>query len=302
MRVRDRDCLVARQRQGPEDIVGPIQGPPIETGTVVVDGVATFFRRLPGEGPPAVFVHGNPTHSEDWLPILERMRGPALALDLPGWGRSARPDPERFDYSMRGLAGFFTRFLERMEIGEHSLVIHDWGSVALIPAQAEPQRVQGLVVINAVPLLPGYRWHRTARIWRAPRLGELSSRVWSRRALDLGLRESRGDWSRHPPHFVDLIWDHLDRGTLDAVLRLYRSAPEDELEAAGGDLGSIAAPALVVWGLKDRYIPARFGRLFADALPNSELVELPESGHWPWRDEPEAIERIAAFLEQATAH
>jgi pimeloyl-ACP methyl ester carboxylesterase len=300
MRVRDRDRLVARQRQGPEDIVGPIQGPPIETGTVVVDGVATFFRRLPGEGPPAVFVHGNPTHSEDWLPILERMRGPALALDLPGWGRSARPSPERFDYSMHGLARFFARFLERTGVGEYSLAVHDWGGLALVAAQADPRRLRRLVVVNSVPLLSGYRWHRLARIWRTPRLGELSSRLWSRPVLAQALRESRGDWSRHPDRFVDLIWDHLDRGTFEAILRLYRSAPEDELEAAGGDLGSIAAPALVVWGLKDRYIPARFGRLFADALPNSELVELPESGHWPWRDEPETIERIVAFLEQAS--
>ncbi len=231
------------------------------------------------------------------MPILERMRGPALALDLPGWGRSARPDPGGFDYSMRGLARFFARFLERMAIGEYSLAVHDWGALALIPAQGEPERVRRLVVINAVPLLPGYRWHRTARMWRAPGLGELSRRIWSRRALDLGLRESRGDWSRHDPEFVDMVWDHLDRRTLEAILRLYRSAPEYELEAAGSELGSIAAPAQVIWGLKDRYIPARFGRLYAQALPNSELVELPGAGHWPWRERPELIEEIVAFLE-----
>jgi pimeloyl-ACP methyl ester carboxylesterase len=297
VRVRDRDRLVARQRQGPEDIVGPIERPPIETGTVVVDGVATFFRRLPGKGPPAVFVHGNPTHSEDWLPILERMRGPALALDLPGWGRSARPDPDRFEYSMTGLARFFARFLERLEIGEYSLAVHDWGGLALVTAQAEPERLRRLAVINAVPLLPGYRWHRLARIWRTPRVGELSARLWTRRLLAQGLRESRGDWRRHSDYFVDLIWGHLDQGTFEAILRLYRSAPEDELAAAGSDLGSITAPALVVWGTKDRYIPARFGRLFAEALPNSELLELPGSGHWPWRDQPEVIEKIVVFLE-----
>jgi pimeloyl-ACP methyl ester carboxylesterase len=60
----------------------------IETGTVMVDGVSTFFRRVKGDGPPAVFVHGNPSHSEDWQPFLERIGGPALAFDLPGWGRS----------------------------------------------------------------------------------------------------------------------------------------------------------------------------------------------------------------------
>src|SRR5262249_27994942 len=97
---------------------------PMETGSGVVGGVSNYFRRLPGEGPPAVFIHGNPTHSEDWIPFLERMRGPALAPDLPGWGRSDHPPPNQFDYSMRGLDGFVTRFLERMAVGEHSLVVH----------------------------------------------------------------------------------------------------------------------------------------------------------------------------------
>jgi pimeloyl-ACP methyl ester carboxylesterase len=54
------------------------------------------------------------------------MRGPAIALDLPGWGRSARPHPGGFDYSMHGLARFFSRFLERMEIGQCSLAVQDW--------------------------------------------------------------------------------------------------------------------------------------------------------------------------------
>jgi pimeloyl-ACP methyl ester carboxylesterase len=273
----------------------------IETGTVMVDGVATFFRRIPGEGPPAVLVHGVPTHSEDWLPILERMRGPAIALDLPGFGRSERPPPERFDYSMGAYGDFVERFLDAMSIGEYSLAVHDWGPVALLAAQRHPERVRRLVVINAVPLMPGYRWHRTARTWRTPVLGELSTRIWSRRALELALRESRGDWSPHQPAFVDLIADHLDRGTFRAILALYRSAPEPELAAAGSALGSITAPALVVWGMKDRYLPARFGRAWAEGLPNAELLELPDTGHWPWREEPSVIPRIVGFLEPSRA-
>ena len=235
----------------------------IETGTVMVDGVSTFFRRVQGDGPPTVFVHGVPTHSEDWQPFLERITGPALAFDLPGFGRSARPSPAEFDYSMDGLAKFTTRFLQRMAVEDHSLVVHDWGSVALIGAQEEPERIRSLVIINAVVLLPGYRWHRTARIWRTRGLGELSTRIRSRRLLDYGLRESRGDWSRHDPAFIDMIFDHLDRGTFEAILRLYRSAPPDRLAAAGERLGAITAPALVVWGGRDRYLPARFGPAYA---------------------------------------
>jgi pimeloyl-ACP methyl ester carboxylesterase len=269
----------------------------IETGTVMVDGVSTFFRRVPGEGAPSVFVHGNPTHSEDWQPFLERLRGPALALDLPGWGRSARPSPDGFDYSMEGLGRFVGRFLQRLAVDRYSLIVHDWGSVGLLSAQEEPERVRRLVAINAVPLLPGYRWHRTARLWRTRGLGELSNLLWSRWGLDYGLRESRGDWSRHDPAFVDMIWDHFDRDTRAAVLRLYRSADPDRLAAAGRRLGELTAPALIVWGGRDRYLPERFGPAWAASLPNAELYELPKAGHWPWIDAPEAVDRVVRFLE-----
>ncbi len=263
----------------------------------MVDGVSTFFRRVQGDGPPAVFVHGNPTHSEDWQPFLEWMEGPALAFDMPGWGRSDHPPAPAFDYSMDGLARFVNRFLQRMAVEDHSLVVHDWGGVALIGAQEHPERIRRLVIINTVALLPGYRWHRTARIWRTRGLGELSNKLWNRRALDLALRESRGDWSRHDQAFIDMIWDHLDDVTFDAMLRLYRSAPSERLAAAGERLGSITAPALVVWGGKDRYLPARFGPAYAARLPNSELVELPNAGHWPWTEDPGLVDRVIRFLE-----
>ncbi len=270
---------------------------PIETGSVVVDGIGTFFRRIHGEGPPTVFIHGVPTHSEEWTPFLQRMRGPALAFDLPGMGRSERPPADRFDYAVGSYARFVERLLERLGIGEYRLVVHDWGSIGLISAQREPKRVLRLCVINAVPLLPGYRWHRTARGWRTPVLGELSTRIRSRRLLALGLRESRGDWSAPDPELVEMIAEHLDRDAFRAILRLYRSAPEQELARLGEALGSIEAPALVVWGLRDRYLPARFGRAFAEALGGAELLELPELGHWPWREDPALVERITAFIE-----
>lgn len=270
-----------------------------ETGSVIVDGVAVHYRRLPGEGPPAVFVHGVPTHSEDWGPVLERMGGPAIALDLPGFGRSERPPPERFSASIEAYDDLFRGFLEAMEIGAYSLAVHDWGGVGLIAAQRDPDRLERLVVVNAVPLLPGYRWHRTARIWRTPMLGELSTRIWSRRAVAAALRESRGDWSRPPREFVDLVWDHLGAGTFRSILALYRSAPPARLAEAGRRLGAIRCPALVVWGMRDRYIPGRFGAAYAEALGGAELLELPRVGHWPWWENATVAGRIAAFLEPA---
>jgi pimeloyl-ACP methyl ester carboxylesterase len=264
---------------------------------MMVDGVSTFFRRVGGDGAPVVFVHGNPTSSRDWQPFLERIDGPAVAFDLPGWGRSERPSPEEFDYSMDGLGRFAGRFLQRMAIEEYSLVVHDWGAVALIAAQDEPERVRRLVIVNAVPLLPGYRWHRTARVWRTRGLGELSRVLSSRRLVEMGLRESRPGWRRHGPALVDEVHAQLrDRAGAAAVLRLYRSADPERLTAAGEHLSGLAAPALVVWGGRDRYLPARFGAAYADRLPNAELLEAPDAGHWPWLDQPELIGRMIRFL------
>jgi pimeloyl-ACP methyl ester carboxylesterase len=94
-----------------------------------------------------------------------------------------------------------------------------------------------------------------------------------------------------------MIWRGLDAGTKRAILRLYRSADPEKLAAAGADLGRVDCPALVVWGARDPYLPLRFGRLYAERLPNAELVEVEGAGHWPWIERPELGARLASFLE-----
>ena len=49
----------------------------------------------------------------------------------------------------------------------------------------------------------------------------------------------------------------------------------------------------MLWGLEDPYIGAEFGRAYAAALPNAELVELDGAGHWPWIDRPETVDLVA---------
>ena len=51
-----------------------------------------------------------------------------------------------------------------------SMIMHDWGAVGLVFAQRRPELIERLVVINTVTFLPGYSWHRTAKIWRTPLL------------------------------------------------------------------------------------------------------------------------------------
>ena len=265
----------------------------VEELTLTVSGVRVFARRVGGDGPPAVYVHGNPTHSAQWLPFLER-GGAAIAVDLPGWGRSERPP--RFDYTMDGLSGFLDRVLDELGIAERDLVVHDWGSLALIGAQRRPERVRRLVVINAVPLLPGYRWHWVARLWRRRGVGEALNRTTSRAGVALLLRQARGDRRPMPDDFVEMIWSCWERGAGEPILRLYRDADPERLAAAGRSLGRIRCPALVLWGARDRYLPARFADRYAEALGDAKAEILPGLGHWPWLEDPAVIDRVLGFL------
>ena len=264
-----------------------------------VGGIRIFCRELAGDGPPAVFVHGNPTNSADWIPFLERIDGPAIAFDLPGFGRSDRPDPKVFDHSVAAYSELIAELLEQIAPGGCRLVVHDWGAVGLAAALRAPEKVLGLVVINAVPLSPDYRWHWIARIWRRRGIGEAFNAITTKQALALLLRLSRPGRQAMPREFVERIWSGWDAGTRRAILGLYRSADPEVLAAAGARLGEVSCPALVIWGVDDPYLSVRQGQAYAAALPDSELVELERAGHWPWIDRPELIDRVVAFLGQA---
>jgi pimeloyl-ACP methyl ester carboxylesterase len=265
---------------------------PVTDQRTNVADVELFFREAPSPDgrAPVLYVHGNPTNSDDWLEFLERTGG--LAPDLPGFGRSGKP--AHFDYSIEGYANALEAFLAQRGVERYSLVVHDWGAAALALAQRAPDRLDKLVIMDSVPLLPGYGWHRLARIWRTPLGGEmfmgLSSRWAFRRLAREGVNEPTDA-------FVDSVWDHFDHGTQRAILKLYRSAPPSVLEGAGERLGEIRCPALILWGADDPYFDASFASRYGDALGGDTQVEvLPGIRHWPWVDDPGVIDTVADFL------
>ena len=254
-----------------------------------VDGLSVFW--LEARRAPILYLHGVPDNADVWRPFLERTGG--VALDLPGFGRSAKPAD--FAYSIDGYSAFVERFLDELGLERASLVMHDWGAAALGFAQKRPERVARLVLIDAVPLLPGYRWHRVARAWRTPVVGELTMGFTTK----WGLRRSARGWlpgvdDHERRAFVDGIWERFDHGTQRAILKLYRSAPEDALARAGERLGELNRPALVVWGKRDEFLPIRFAEAYAEAL-DGRLLLVDGAGHWPWLDRPDVVEQVAAF-------
>lgn len=266
----------------------------ISEHTSQVAGVEVFWRRAqPDAGSaPVLYLHGVPTHSRDWLDFLGLTGG--VAPDLPGFGRSGKPSD--FDYSIAGYDRFLEAFLDAAGIDRFSLVVHDWGAVGLATAQRLRHRLERLVVIAAVPLLPGYEWHRVARLWRRAVVGELTMGFTTRLGFKHLSKEATASSEPLPDPMLDYIWEHFDHGTQRAILKLYRASPPELLEAAGRELALIEAPALVLWPAADPYIGPEFGPGYAQALGNARLEVVDEAGHWPWLDRPKLVGRVAQFL------
>lgn len=257
-----------------------------------LDGQPLFWRGAPSEGTPVLYVHGVPTNSDIWVPFLERTGG--VAPDLPGFGRSGKRADG--DYTIEGYDRFIEHFLDHAGSDRIRLLVQDWGAVGLAFAQRFPERIERLVVMNAVPLLPGYRWHRIARAWRTNGIGELVMGATTRATIKLFTREATPRRGPMPDSFIDSASAHFDQGTQRAILRLYRSSPEEKLARAGARLHDLSCPALIVWGDGDPYIPSRFADAYAAVLPDAEVVHFPHAGHWPWLDDPAVLERVVSFL------
>ena len=197
---------------------------------------------------------------------------------------------------MYGLSAFLERCLDELGIGQRKLVVHDWGSLALIGAQRRSDQVEKLVVMNVIPLLPGYRWHWVAQVWRRRPFGELANATTTRASMALTMRQASGDRKPMPSEFVDTVWDHWDKGTQAATLALYRHANPDRLVAAGKEQDKLTCPTLILWGDRDPYIPTKFAQAHAEALPNAEVEIVPGAGHWPWIDDQRVIDRVVEFI------
>jgi pimeloyl-ACP methyl ester carboxylesterase len=241
-----------------------------------IDGLPVSWLREPGEDPPVLYVHGVPDSAELWAPFLRLTGG--IAVDLPGFGESGKP--AQWPYSLDGYARFLPAFLDALRIDRVRLVAHDWGAAALTLAG----RIERLVAIDVLPLLPGHRWHWVARAWRTPALGELAMGITGRTLL-------RRLGGLSAPH-ADEVLRHFDHGTQRAILKLYRAE-----RAVTAPLDAVTAPALVVWGERDRYLDPAWAERIAAALGGPAEVEIvPGAGHWPWLDRPELVQRIAQYL------
>ena len=166
----------------------------------------------------------------------------------PGFGRSGKRGDG--DFTMPGYDRFVEAFLDHAEVERVRLVVHDWGAVgpAVGPAPPRARRAPGR----------DQRRPAAARLSLAPRRPRSGACGASARSA-IGLVDAVGLAAAAPAaRWPTSPWPHFDQGTQRAILQLYRASPEDALARAPASTSArIDCPALVVWGDRDSYIPAR---------------------------------------------
>lgn len=248
-----------------------------------------------------VFLHGNPGSHEDWTDLAGQAGefARAVAFDMPGFG-GARP-PDDFAYDVPGYGRFIGDAFDELGIDRAHLVQHDLGGpFGFAWAVEQPDAYRSAVLMNT-GMLTGRRWHRMARTWRRPVVGELVQALATKRALENGLTANGAQ--PLPEGFIERMWRDYDRTTKRTILKLYRSMdlPHPDGRRWQESFHERKIPALIVWGRRDRAVPeAAVGHL-KTAFPEAMVSPLPESGHFPFADDPEGTAAaVIPFLRRVT--
>lgn len=220
-----------------------------------------------GSGAPVVLVHGLGSRAEDWanlMPQLKQAGFHVYALDLLGYGRSARP--ANATYSISEEAQYVEDFIAQRGLEKVDLVGWSMGGwVAMRVALDQPQRIGRLVLCNAagirfVPSFTIFDFEPTTipavqRLYRLlmPQPTELPDFL----ARDMVSKFKKLNW------VVDRSARSMFRG-------------DDLLD---GKLGSLQMPTLIIWGKEDHLIPLATGVSLHEQIPQSVLEIFDGCGH-----------------------
>ncbi|WP_406021881.1 alpha/beta hydrolase [Nocardioides sp. NBC_00850] len=234
-----------------------------------------------------VFVHGNPGAGSDWLDLMRPVAefSQVIAPDMPGFGGAEKRADQ--DYTLAGYARHLGGLIDALGLTRVHLVAHDFGGPwSLTWAAAHPDRVASVTLVNTGVMLD-YTWHRVAKIWRVPVVGEIFQRIAPRRFVREMLAHDNPGLH---PDWVARIANHLQPwGTRRAVLRLYRTTTSAMMEALVEPLRASDLPCLVVWGPQDVYLPAVQAQRQREPFPSAQIHTIPDAGHWSFLERPDMV-------------
>jgi pimeloyl-ACP methyl ester carboxylesterase len=255
---------------------------------VSIAGIDTFAITV-GTGPDIVLIHGNPSSTYSWrhfIPALAEQHR-VHALDLPGYGFSAKPADAPYTASWQ--AGHVAAYMDAAGI-ESAIVVGNsmGGEIASEVAAIYPRRVRGLVLIAPGGLPSGEidSPPLAIRLAMLPGANVFAPLFPIRPLLASTLRDAYFDPALVTDADIDAYSRPLQsRGGLTAFLA--RMSRDDTVDRSTV-VKTIQAPTLVVLGEVDRLVPLSVGRAYHDLIAGSQLVVIERAGHVPQEERPEA--------------
>jgi len=257
-----------------------------------------------GEGDPAfILLHGFGASVFSWREMMEPLGelGTVVAFDRPAFGLTERPlswQSGANPYTPEAQVALVVGLMDGLGINEAVLTGNSaGGTVAVNAALAHPQRVKGLILVDAAIYTGGGAPSFVRPLLHAPqldRLGPLLARQIAVRG-DAFLNSAWHDPSRITPEIRAGYRKPLRAANWDQALwELTRASQQADLSTR---LQEIDIPSLVITGDDDRIVPTEQSIRLASELPRAELAVMPNCGHVPHEECPEPVlNAIQAFL------
>jgi pimeloyl-ACP methyl ester carboxylesterase len=263
------------------------------------------WRRQDGEGPLLLFLHGFPSCSYDWLELLAlRPDRPAVAFDFLGFGLSEKPRDHL--YTLAWQADAAEEIVRRAGSPPVFVVAHDMGTSVATELMARDLRgrlemdLAGALLFNGSMLLHLASPTLGQRLLRS-RLGPLFARLTSERSFRTQFARV---FSKEHPLSREEAEDQWALLTHDGGQRIahrtihYMEERERFTERWHGAIRDWPGRLTLAWGLRDPVATVAVLDGLRALRPGVEVIELPDAGHYPQIERPEAI---AAALDAALA-
>jgi pimeloyl-ACP methyl ester carboxylesterase len=286
--------------------------------TIDLAGETLHYADFGGEGPTLVLVHGLGASYTSWLAVAASLarRARVVALDLPGFGHSAR---SARGTTLRVMSEALARFVDAMSSEPVHLVGNSMGgALSILEGHARPQRIASALLVNpALPAPVGVhvdpRWLKTLAMASVP----MGHRLLQRRAARLGrerlIRDLMDvccvDATKIPANVMDaLVAEAIECGALPWIDLAFSEATRSLL----GELffgrrirkavREPGVPTLIVHGQRDLVVDVRAVRAAVTTNPQIELIELPDIGHTPQLEAPDVFLKVASrWFDRVTA-
>ena len=272
---------------------------PYEPRYTEIDGLR-LARVDEGEGPPVVFLHGEPTWSFLWRKVIPPVRDSGfrcIAPDLAGFGRSDKPLD--FDwYSYDRHTAVVRSLVEDLDLHGVTLVMHDWGGpIGLRVAVEAAERVDRFAMMDT-GLVTGHQ--RMTDAWIAFR--DFVERTDDVPVSMLVRRACKTDPGDEVAAAYDAPFPTPEsKAGARAFPLLIPTSPEMPGAEAGRRtleaLQQDRRPTLMLWADSDPVLPPDVGQSFAAAIGRDAPQPVENASHFLQEDAGEEIgRRIAAWL------